>query len=301
MNGFDARYLSHEIYLPLVARKLNNYHYTKFFEDKGLLGAQQCDDLRFPYCYVRCIDGEYYDNSLQQISKQRAVDICLNQEVLVWKPGKNSSGGHNVQMIVLTGQNNNEKTKEVQSLFETKFRDFVIQRQLEQHEQISRFNETSINTFRITTLYLNGKASLQSCCMRMGGLGSFVDNVGSGGIMVGVKPDGKMNEYGLGYECIKRDSANGVKFKDVSFSFLPSVIEFLLEHHKKSFPLCKLIGWDVCIDKEMKPIVIEINSSQPGIFYEQIVSGPIFVDRTDEVIKYVKTKKFVYNRSIISY
>ena len=301
MNGFDARYLSHDIYLPLVARKLNNYHYTKFFEDKGLLGTQQCEDLRFPYCYVRCIDGEYYDNSLKQISKQRAVDICLNQEILVWKPGRNSSGGHNVRKIVLTGQNNKVKTKEVRSLFETKVLDFVIQRQLEQHELMSRFNETSINTFRITTLYLNGKVSLLSCITRMGGVGSFVDNTGGGGIMVGVNPDGKMKEYGCGCECIKRDSANGVKFKDVSFSFLPSVIEFLLEHHKKSFPLCKLIGWDVCIDKDAKPIIIEINSSQPGIFYEQIASGPIFGDRTDEVIKYVKNKKFVYNRSIISY
>ena len=34
--GFDPRYMSHQTYLPLVARTLNNYRYTKLFEHKSL-------------------------------------------------------------------------------------------------------------------------------------------------------------------------------------------------------------------------------------------------------------------------
>ena len=39
-------------------------------------------------------------------------------------------------------------------------------------------------------------------------------------------------------------------------------------------------------------VVLELNSSQPGVICEQLISGPIFGDRTQEVIDYCKTKEF---------
>lgn len=34
LRGFDERFLSHELYLPLISHALNNYHYTKFLKIK---------------------------------------------------------------------------------------------------------------------------------------------------------------------------------------------------------------------------------------------------------------------------
>ena len=80
-RGFDPRYISHYIYLPLVAHKLNNYHYTKMLEHKSLLGYLVKGTLKFPYCYVRCIDGEYYDDKMLQISQEQVINNCIKEKI----------------------------------------------------------------------------------------------------------------------------------------------------------------------------------------------------------------------------
>ena len=44
--------------------------------------------------------------------------------------------------------------------------------------------------------------------------------------------------------------------------------------HKKYFPFCGIIGWDIITNREGAPIVIEANLSVPGLVGEQLVSGP---------------------------
>lgn len=292
VGKFDPRYLPHEMYLPIVARKLNNYHYTKFYEDKGLLGRLGGCELKFAPCLVRCIDGEYYDSDLHQISCQEAMEICKEQDTLIWKPSRDSSGGRNVKKY---------KSGGVSEMFTSGVKDFVIQPCIEQHTSMTVFNKTSVNTFRITTLYLNGSVSVQSIVLRIGKEGSVVDNMSSGGVAVKVNDDGSLGEYAMGYTGERFHEFNGVMFKGMGIPNFPDILEKVKKTHEDAFPLCKIIGWDICIDRNGAPIVIEVNSSQPGIFGEQILCGPIFGDRTQEVIDYIKKKEFNYNRAIFRY
>lgn len=71
--------------------------------------------------------------------------------------------------------------------------------------------------------------------------------------------------------------------------------------HKNQFSLCKFIGGDICFNEQNEPVVIELNSSQPGVIGEQLCTGPIFGDRTEEVLEYCSKKKFKYQRSLFSY
>lgn len=68
LNGFDARYLTHYNYLPILAHLLNDYRYTKIFDDKGLLGYIKPTHIKFPKCYVRRIVSDFYDNEMHQIN-----------------------------------------------------------------------------------------------------------------------------------------------------------------------------------------------------------------------------------------
>ena len=61
------------------------------------------------------------------------------------------------------------------------------------------------------------------------------------------------------------------------------------------------IGWDICFNEQNEPIVIELNSSQPGVIGEQLCTGPIFGDRTHEVLDYCSKKEFKYQRSVFTY
>lgn len=299
-RGFDARYLSHHIYLPLLARTINNYSYTKFFEHKSLLGRLSQSQIKFPRCFVRCIDGEYYDNEMRQLSKHSAISLCLKQSVLIVKDSVDSSGGKGVVKIVLSGLTDAEKELKLQEIFSQKVSDFVVQECVFQHPDTARFNPSSINTFRITTLYLNGRYSVLSIIFRFGKQGMSVDNW-RGGILTGVNNDGQLHKKGFDIALNEYNSYNGIKFSDIIIKQIPSILEAIEYEHMTNFSLCKLIGWDVCINDRNEPVVIEINSSQPGVIGEQLCTGPIFGDRTSEVIEYCAHKMFLYNRSLLSY
>lgn len=300
-NGFDPRYMSHYMYLPVIAHKLNNYHYTKMLEHKSLLGYLAKGILKFPYCYVRCIDGEYFDNEMMQIGKEKAISICLEAENLIVKDSVDTSGGTSVELLRLEDISESERRKELNRIFSERKNDFVIQERIKQHQSFSRFNPTSINTLRVTSLYLNGKYSTLSIILRFGKQGMKVDNWGSGGIVTGVSEDGKLSKTGYDIQLNEYEEYNGIKFRDEYLSQVPVLLKDIEEAHKTQFSLCKFIGWDICFDENNKPVVLEINSSQPGVIGEQLCTGPIFGDRTQEVIDYCSGKPFRYNKSIFQY
>lgn len=300
-NGFDPRYISHYMYLPLMAHKLNNYHYTKLFEHKSLLGYLVKGALKFPFCYVRCIDGEYYDNDMNQLSQVEAMQLCLKQDCVVVKDSVGSSGGKSVEVIRLDNLDEVERKNEIRRVFSERVQDFVIQECISQHSSFAKFNPTSINTLRVTTLYLNGKYSTLSIVLRCGKNGMKVDNWGSGGIIIGVSEIGKVAKVGYDIHLNKIECNNGIHFKNEVLSQVPALLKAIEQAHKNQFSLCKFIGWDICFDKDNNPVVIELNSSQPGLIGEQLCTGPIFGNRTEEVLDYCANKKFSYQRSLFEY
>lgn len=298
-RGFDPRYMSHYFYLPIIAHKLNNYHYTKLFEHKSLLGHIANSELNTPYCYVRCIDQEYYDNEMNQISRQQAIEFCVRQDTLIVKDSVDSSGGKSVEKINMI--NVKDRKKEIERILAERKCDFVIQESISQHPSMSKFNESSINTLRVTTLYMNGQFSVCSIILRHGKKEIAVDNWGAGGIIIGVSCDGRLNEYGYDIKLNKYEGYNGVTYRNEVINQVPLLLKKIETAHKNQFSICKFIGWDICFNQDGEPIVIEVNSSQPGVIGEQLCTGPIFGDRTQEVIDYCKKKEFNYNKFLFRY
>lgn len=291
--------MSHYFYLPIIAHKLNNYHYTKLFEHKSLLGHIVNSELNTPYCYVRCIDQEYYDNEMIQISRQQAIEFCVRQDTLIVKDSVDSSGGKSVEKINMIKVK--DRQKEIERVLAERKRDFVIQESISQHPSMSKFNESSINTLRVTTLYMNGQFSVCSIILRHGKKEIAVDNWGAGGIIIGVSCDGRLNEYGYDIKLNKYEGYNGVTYRNEVINQVPHLLKKIESAHKNQFSICKFIGWDVCFNQDGEPIVIEVNSSQPGVIGEQLCTGPIFGDRTQEVIDYCKKKEFNYNKFLFRY
>lgn len=301
-HGFDPRFVSHYIYLPILSHRINNYKYTMMFEHKSLLGVLSKGKLKFPACLIRCIDNELYDNQMHYLSFEDAVKICVSQNVIVLKDSVASSGGKSFEKIEMTAKRQEERCEIIKSAIKRRIdHDFVIQECIKQHSSIAKFNKTSINTFRVTTLYLNGKFSVLSIVLRIGKKGMNIDNWGGGGIIIGVKPNGQMHEKGYDNKFNTYKSYNEIIFKDTVLSQVPSLLKLLEEEHSSNFSLCKLIGWDIAFNENNDPIIIELNSSQPGLIGEQIATGPIFGDRTEEVINYCANKKDFYNRNVFPY
>lgn len=300
-KGFDLRYLPHRIYLPMVAHKLNDYKYTKLLEHKSLLGYLAKGNIKFPYCFVRCVNQEYYDNNMRQISRQEAVDICSRQISLVVKDSVDSAGGNGVEIVRLEELGDAERIDVVNRQLNLRKRDFVIQECIKQHSSFARFCPSSINTLRVTTLYLNGRYSTLSIVLRHGREQAKVDNWGAGGVIVGVHEDGRLYERGYDIKMNEYNNIEGTSYDSIVLDQVPDMLNKIEEAHKSQFSLCKLIGWDVCFNESNEPVVIELNASQPGVIGEQLCTGPIFGDRTQEVVDYCKDKEFKYRKSLFEF
>lgn len=292
--GFDARFLTHNIYLPIVARLLNDFKYTTMFDDKGLLGYIADSCIKFPYCFVRHIGQDYYNNEMQQISLKDAINNCAQQEELFIKPSHNTSGGKGAILLKMNDKSIEEKKLIIQNELNKRNNDFVIQECIHQHPIMSQFNPSSINTLRITTLMLNGTFSVGSILLRCGKPGSAIDNWGTGGVLVTVNTDGRLNKIGHDIHLNEYSQYGDCIFAECSIPQIPDILRQIERAHRENFSICKFIGWDIAIDENENPIILELNSSQPGVIGEQIVAGPIFGDRTQEVIDYCKHKQFSY-------
>lgn len=300
-NGFDARYLSHYHYLPLVARRLNDYRWTKRFEHKALLGFFSGEALRPPKTFACAIDGEWYDGDLRQIDFHEVVKRCADYDAFVCKPASESADGHGVRRIERGGAYADTWEKSVADTLARLPKDAVVQEVIQQSSEMARFNATSLNTLRVTTLYLNGRFSVCSIVLRMGKAGAFVDNRSAGGIMLGVMRNGQLHKFGYDAANTAFERSNGICFAETRLDCVPSLLHLLERVHATRFSLCKFIGWDIAYDQSDNPILIEINGSQPSVFGQQLCTGPIFGDRTDEVIAYCRAKPFDYGRALGRY
>ena len=62
-------------------------------------------------------------------------------------------------------------------------------------------------------------------------------------------------------------------------------------YNAKRFATCKIVGWDIAIDEDENPILIEAKLNCPGITIEQACSGPIFGKFTSETIESIDMTK----------
>lgn len=290
--GFNPKMLSHQIYLPLVARRINDYSLTLMYDNKGYYGGVLKSHIKFIPCYFRVIKDEFYADDMRQLTKSEALEIAVAHDEVVLKRSVETSGGKSFKKIVFHNEDPDERVRILDSIIKSYGDNYVCQESLKQCEVMSKFNASSINTIRITTLYLNGKFSVLSIVIRAGGKGSEVDNLSSGGMMIGVSNEGFLLGFGVTDNYKRKRKHNGLKLDGIKLDFIPEVIKRLEDAHIHDFSLSKFIGWDIMIDINGEPIIVEVNASQPGVRGIQYCTGPVFGDRTQEVIDYCKSKKF---------
>jgi len=212
----------------------------------------------------------------------RTLEAC---DRFIIKPTHDSVQGKNVRLIKPSVDN-------VKQAIEGYGKDFIAQEVLEQSEMTARFNPSSLNTFRITTLNINGKCSLCSIVFRCGNGDGVVDNLGAGGIMIGVTEDGRIHDYGFDKKYNKHYSSNnGQLFKGSVIPQMKGIVELAKRWHEKYFIHSGIVGFDIAMNNNNEPVMIEVNLMYPGIQTEQLCTGPLFGERTKEVIDYCSKNK----------
>ena len=101
-------------------------------------------------------------------------------------------------------------------------RDYVIQKVVEQHSTLANLNPTSLNTCRVTTIYLNGKIS-SSTTLKVGKLNSDKDNwftsyfigVDDNGVVLNRAFDAKLKRVSKTDTGVELESLRLPKFKEM--------------------------------------------------------------------------------------
>lgn len=253
---------------------------------------------------ARKVGDNFFDSDFNPICIDKFFELCKAEEEVVAKASISSYGGHAVKFFDMR-----ECTPEQLLAYVSKppyfytqpyGTEYVIERVVKQHPTMAAFNPSSINTIRIMTMIWEGKCIPLSSVLRMGVNGSRVDNCSSGGIVAGIDQEtGTVKPVAY--------NANGDKFlahpQTGSFghTIIPSwekVLEVVEKLAWRFSGISQLISWDIAINENGEPVIIEMNISYGELDFHQYCNGPIFGDLTSEVLKKFKYKSYSYNAFI---
>lgn len=287
-----STFVSDAYYQTIIIPKLNpiNYglygirHKSSYFSDKNYQ-EKFVEDVKFPKTVARCINHDYYDANYNYITDSQFLNLLNKHDKLVFKKSLGIGHGKGVKLGV------KEEYKEIIQSFGS---DFIVQEVLEQHKEMAKFNNSSVNIVRITSLYWKGNVYILGSILRVGAPGAFCDHLGYGKTnprIVALDENGALVGPAI-------DPNDGVVYKDIFGKKVTGIIpkynkmkEIVMRNHSK-FAQHKIIGWDFAVDKNENVVCIEYNSTVPGIIQTQMVCGPVFAQQTknkksilEEIIK----------------
>lgn len=286
VTDFQANYLPSAYYMPYIFNVLNDKSGLKVLGHKGLQSVlfRGCKQ---PETIVSKISGIFYDANYNQISHQEALSILDSYGTdMIYKPATDSSMGRGICLIKygtkLGGWDN----------LLMQVNDFIIQEKVIQSSFMANLNESSLNCMRFTSININGKVSIENRIVKIGAKGSVVDNIGagSGGMMIGLTDDGTLCDVGFRVDGTKVTSNSDIPFGGLQIPNFKDTAKTVINLHSKIESM-KIIGWDIALDRNNQPILIEANIYWPGITIEQIAGGPVFGERTNELIDFVHKKR----------
>ncbi len=280
---YSPYFMPNDIYCSVIIDSLNPPMYKKAYADKCLVPVLY-ERMHQPKIIGRCINGTLFDGNNNILSYADFLRLNKNQEVIL-KPN-NKCCGKGIRLANLGELDINQIVKEYDS-------NFLIQEYVRQSAYTAKYNPTSFNNFRVTSLFINGRLSICAVEFKCGGKGSIVDNLHAGGLSIYCSEDGYLDSVGLNvmleetYSC-----SNGYELKGELIPGVSKIVDFVKKYHPFYFPNIGIIGWDIGLDENEEPILVEVNLTWPDIISTQVCSHrPIFGDRTEEVIEYVRTHR----------
>lgn len=270
-----------------------NYHIP--FQNKGMLSFLY-SNIKQPYTLCRRMNEICLDENFNEVSVNEIISSCIkylnNNGNLIFKPF-GSSGGKGILLFT-------KETTE-QQLYDifNESKGFVIQEVIKQSSFMARFNDSSVNTIRITTLIVDKKSVSLAAIIRVGKSGNYVDNWHSGGTLLGIDINtGKCCNHVLNgkFENVKI-LPNGLNLEKENL-IIPNfekVKKSVTDAHYR-IPYIKMISWDIALDEDDNPVLIECNFGGEMQMHEA-TTGAMFGEYLDDLLDECLLKRY-YKRFV---
>ncbi len=303
--GNNVNILPDDLFHKVIEPILNNQNALSLYSDKNLYD-KLIDGKVFPKCLLRNIDGDFFDGQYRYLHMNVEMfrsmvlekpEIVSNGRFIV-KPSIDTCGGIGIRLFKRTEDNrwisNDGKFLSLETLLGLYNRNFIIQECIEPSNFVKQFNPESYNTFRVITYrsLVDDQPKLLGIYMRIGPKGSFKDNVHSGGFVCPISSNGILFQFAMDGQRKTHTIINGIDLEHSSFVVpnFQGIINLAFEVARK-MTLQRLLSFDIILNQENQPRIIEINIKNQTITTIQTTTGPFFGDYTDEVLEYCQTNK----------
>ena len=276
---FDVRYIPDDIFAGYIDGYLNNRNIEAGIADKNYFDLY-LTGFRKPQSIVHLINGIFEDEMYNLIDKTDAIRKLIAAKQFVVKPSMGSYGGKGVVVF------KNPSYEQIENyLHSVNSENLIFQELIEQSEVTAVLHPQSVNTIRIMTLLIDNDIKILPAIFRMGVGNSHVDNASNGGIYCKILEDGSLADFA--YDALGNrfeEHPDGGRFCTVKFDFM-SDVKKIVKQAAQRFPHFRLIGWDIAIDRDDNPVIIEANLTMSSIDIIQTVWGPLFGDYTEQVLE----------------
>ena len=284
VNGeFHVDYIPEDIFRAIISPRFNQMKQWPALLDKNLY-YQLFKEFHQPKPVVQNINGFYYVDE-EIVSEEQAAEVCYNSKMpLVIKPTIESGKGKMVESFSIKDGVASHNQLDILSLFEFYKKDFIIQEFVEQSEAMKKLNPTTLNTLRIMTYLRPDDVYILSAVSRIGKPGSRTDNYSAGGILCGITQEGHLKKYGYTLKGEKMEKTyTGIVLEGYEIPSFPDVVKMIKAMHKV-VPYFRIISWDIGIDKNNAPLLVEYNTYYQSTRVHQTPNGPLFGKFTDEIL-----------------
>ena len=277
---FDPRVCSEMLYRVKIDPLLNERKVNYAWDDKNYFDCF-FPDVKFPFTLVRNIYGSFLDREYQLLKKDDVKEIVSSNLPVIIKPSQESGLSKNVEII--------EEKDDIDKMLDRFHTNYIVQRVVEQCDEFKLFSPRSVNIMRIITVIIDGKPQFMSASLRANTENAIADNRitadGRGMLVIGINRNGTLKETGI-YSCgVQMHSLpNGVVFSGFNIPSFEKAVQMALKAHER-MPMLRAVGWDITIDKNYEPLIIEYNLKGMGIYLYQLANGPLFGEYTQDIVK----------------
>lgn len=272
-------YVPEDLFYNVVESRLNPRHRREYYKDKNVYDRLNWDCL--PATVFRIVNGRLYNKDYRSIAIEKALELARETKCpeFVVKPTRETGGGARVGFMDIVALDDFLRANMKPHA------DWIIQQPLLQHEAMADFNASSVNTVRIVTIRMGTEISFVSAFARLGTKGMRVDNLTVGNVAIGVAEDGQLAKYGYDIKlrrCLTHPG-HGYAFEGLVIpSFKEARLKCIDLH--ETIPDLDLLSWDIAIDRNGAPVVIEFNIGRQDISLGQVCCGPVLNPYIDQIL-----------------
>lgn len=289
-GDFSVKYIPDPIWYAYIDPYYNDWTLDKYIDNKCYY-VRMFPTAKMPQNLFYRLNSFWFDKDNNIVSEEEVRRGILCSPVDLFFKNADAYYGCGSGVTYFNPREND--FEEIEWILSRSKDDYVIQEAIKQHEDLSAINQSSVNTIRtLSLLKRDGTVKIYSSVLRMGRKGNKLDNTGAGGISCGIDSNGNLKKYAFTRwgERIEKHPDNNFVFENKPVPGYREAMAMVM-NLAPTIPHFRLVSWDIAIDENGYPVLVEMNSAYGGPELHQFSNGPIFGEDTEEILEEVFGKK----------